>query len=113
MIFVLFIGFKIPLITCHSRSVWQYFPVRANLGAFGYHHHGAESGQPERRSPDRQQLDLVRTGPNWSSALRWWYPDAPSQFWSSAPSRWSLRRQVVLIWKAAGGASEALRVSDC
>ena len=27
----------------------------ARTGASGYHHHGPDQGQPERRSPDRQE----------------------------------------------------------
>src|SRR5437667_11971042 len=113
MIFVLFIGFKIPLITCHSRSVWQYFPVRANLGAFGYHHHGAESGQPERRSPDRQQL-----APRAHRAeLEFGAPVVVSRcaqpILELGPESLVLASPGGAHLEGRGGASEALRVSDC
>jgi len=57
------------------ESALKWRPSEA--GASGHPPPRLGTGAAERRSPDRQGLALpARTGPNWSSALHWWNPDA-------------------------------------
>ena len=51
-----------------------------NTGALGYHHHGPEPGQPERRSPDRHELAPYAHRAELEFVAPWECPGAPGKY---------------------------------